>query len=237
MACCKPYIAIEGNIGSGKTTVLKILKDTQPSLFCIEEPVSAFEQFSHHNPLKLSYENPQTNAAIAQHHIIAQACKHYGNKSLLPSRLDHDCMISERSILSPLAFIQNGLLNGTFSSFVSDYLSVELVKKSMNCRPPDFIIYLDVPANRCHFRMLNRGRESEQEGCSQEFLEKLECCYKEVLNTHSDTSKTRVFWLDLSGREPPIVVARRVLELIKEKISGRMYDGKMFAEAANLYDF
>lgn len=232
MRSSKPYIAIEGNIASGKTTVLELLRRTQPSLCCIEEPVFAFQKFLHYDPLKLSYEDPVANAAVAQHHIITQSCEHY-EKSLLPLHFKYECAISERSVLSPMAFIQTALMNKTFSPFVSDYLLVELVKKSRDIRKPDIIVYLDLSAEECYDRVLKRARASEVRGCTLSFLQRLECCYKEILNNHSDASSTPVFWFNLVREDSPKMVARRVLGVIRDV---SFYGGeKNFAEVTDLH--
>ena len=217
MGLGKPYIAIEGNVGSGKTTVLNILRMLQPSFLCVDEPVALFESFLHYNPLMLSYEDPIANAAIAQHHMIDQSCQHY-NKSLQSLTFDspYHCAISERSVLSPMAFIQVNLMNKIFSPFVGDYLSVELFKKSRDLRFPDILIYFDVSAEECYKRTLERGRDAEMRGCTFEFLQRLETSYKAMLERQKET--TKIFLLDIEPKESPEAIAQRVLSLINDVV-------------------
>lgn len=40
----KKFISIEGNIGSGKSTILKIIRENFPELVILDEPLSSWEK-------------------------------------------------------------------------------------------------------------------------------------------------------------------------------------------------
>jgi deoxyguanosine kinase len=54
----KLFISIEGNIGSGKSTIIKIIKDNFPELIILDEPLASWEKVGDKgsvNLLKLYY--------------------------------------------------------------------------------------------------------------------------------------------------------------------------------------
>jgi len=56
------FISIEGNIGSGKSTILKIIKENFPELTILDEPLASWEKVGKNgdvNLLKLYYNNPE----------------------------------------------------------------------------------------------------------------------------------------------------------------------------------
>lgn len=178
------YISIEGIVGSGKTTTLEGLPSVlSPSaIACLPEPVHAFAQYGNaHNPLTLSYDDPMRNAAVAQIHIMRESCKYYNEQLMDSGFTGKPIVISERSVLSPEAFIRAQWHAGVYTDFVRDFLLSELRETNATCIKPDAIIYLDVPPAQCLYRVLERNRSGEK-GCDIVFLRGLQYGHQDMLS-------------------------------------------------------
>lgn len=179
----KIYFAIEGNIGSGKSTLLSTIQRNNPgNIEAIQEPVKEYSSFTgigniHHNPLQESYTDSLRSAGFAQLHILHTSGKYYRRKY---QQSQCSTVVSERSILSPAAFIKAQKQVGNLSAFVADYLEKELGKvhqDSADCFP-DYIIFLDASPELCSQRIDQRSR-SEEQGVSMTYLHAVDKCLKE----------------------------------------------------------
>ena len=72
-------VSLEGLMGAGKSYLLNVIKqsDLMEYVTVCEEPVDQFSKFKTHNPLQLSYENPNRHAGFTQLHIIRVRANHY----------------------------------------------------------------------------------------------------------------------------------------------------------------
>ena len=147
------YHAIEGAVGCGKLTTLNLLKLRNLKAIYYDEPYQAFCHFLSYNPLFEVCKDMQANAGFAQLHILHSSCAHY------PKKNDHlnEVLISERSVISPLLFIEVMSSFGIFSSFCSDYLRHELFLASEMNRIPDHIIFLNLNPLYCLAANLETG--------------------------------------------------------------------------------
>ena len=166
------YFALEGLVGSGKTTCLNHLA-FERDVCCVSEPVHLFEHFQSHNPLALQYSDPLTNAVAAQLHILHVSAAHYGQIPPADALLQDKIILSERSIFSPKVFINANHRRGVFSDFTRDFLLGKLEDVTVDVRKLDAIIYFDAPPYLCKERIANRKREGEESACSQDFLDHL----------------------------------------------------------------
>ena len=174
------YIAVEGLIGSGKTTLCQVLRERQhSSVRVLSEPVDAFQRFKHHNPLRLAYEDPVRNAGIAQVHII-QSSYNYYSKLLSSFKMSSSCLITERSMESPLVFIEANKTRGVHTDFVADFLRDYWSQFNKRVMPPDVIIYLDASPQVCMNRIGVRSREGE-EHCELAYLRAMTLAYERYL--------------------------------------------------------
>ena len=148
------YQATEGTVGCGKSTTLNLLKLSNLKAIYYDEPYQAFCCFLFYNPLFEVCKDMQANARFAQLHILCSSCAHY------PKMNDHlkEVLISERSMISPLVFIETLFSLGTFSSFCSNYLRCKLFLTSIMNRIPDHIIFLNLNLLYCWQQTLLRNR-------------------------------------------------------------------------------
>ena len=151
------YHAIEGTVGCGKSTTLNLLKLGNLKAIYYDEPYQAFCHFLSYNPFFEVCKDMQANARFAQLHILHSSCAHYPKKNDLK-----EVLISKRSVISPLVFIEAMFSLGTLSSFWSDYLRCELFLTSVMNRIPDHIIFLNLNPLYCWQQTLIRNRRLEQ---------------------------------------------------------------------------
>ena len=92
----RPFtVVVEGNIGSGKTTFLEILRKNE-MLQVITEPVEEWRNIGGHNLLKLSYENPTRWSYLF--HSLVQLTMTKNHLLKIPST--KQIKIMERSLFS-----------------------------------------------------------------------------------------------------------------------------------------
>ena len=174
------YVAIEGIIACGKSALLRRLSFDR-DLHCVSEPVHLFQSFGRHNPLALQYTDPSRSLVVAQHHIMRMSAAHY--RAEVPdddALLEGKVILSERSILSPIAFINANYERGQFSDFAREYLLEELQSLSVGVRRPDAVIFISASPDLCQSRIHLRNREGE-EACDMQLQESLARSYEAVL--------------------------------------------------------
>lgn len=187
-------VCIEGNIGSGKSTVLEELGRLRPDLPAFLEPLEAWGDL-----LQLYYQEP-TRWSLA---LQLKALLAFGE----PARCASPCCVVERSPLScrhvfaQMLFNENKLSQGEWDLFkrYSDALGWA----------PDLIIYVHTPYEVCYERMRRRAREAEA-GVDLQYIKRLDFQYETMLRY----ANVRVERLD--GSLPPRDLAARVAQLVDE---------------------
>ena len=105
-------VQIEGNIGSGKSTFIKYIKDNLGKIHpfssglnirYIFEPISDWQNVNNINLLELYYENPQKYAELFQTNAFLTLLK----KSFKIDYIGTDIVIMERSLYSSIFFFVN----------------------------------------------------------------------------------------------------------------------------------
>jgi deoxyguanosine kinase len=140
------YICVEGNIGSGKTTLAKALAKHLRAEFLPE-------QFEKNDLLPLFYEDPDTFAfpleysfLLGRYQQITDAFKH-GKK----------CLVSDYSIYKCRWFAAHNLKRADYVFFKKHFAAIEgqLVK-------PQLIIYLETSTKNLKKNIAARGRPYEK---------------------------------------------------------------------------
>jgi deoxyadenosine/deoxycytidine kinase len=204
------FIAIEGNIGAGKSTLFENIQgymneyelNTDNHIVFLREPVDLWENVKNEegkNMLELFYENPQKYAFEFQTMALTIQIK------LLDETLKNNpqctTIVSERSFSAGHNVFTKMLVDDGYISYIQYEIYKLLVKTRTETENvphigvPDKVLYLDIPANECKKRIGKRGRGGEG-SISLEYLEKCEKYYKKWLFSKS------------TGEENPIQKSR-----------------------------
>lgn len=157
-------ICLEGNIGAGKSEVLKILKEKE---FLVKsEPVEKWTL------LDKFYKDPEIYAFPLQLQILASYADANQN------------IIYERSAFSGLKVFSE-LLYDSLMITKHQYDLLTLCTLDMIHTEPKIIIYLDLDSEECLARIRKRDRKGE-ENITLEYLEKISKKYEIFLHDMKD---------------------------------------------------
>lgn len=150
------YICIEGNIGSGKTTLAKALATKLNSGFLPEE-------FEKNDLLPLFYSNPEVYAFPLEYSFMLNRFQHIIN-AFKPGK---NLMVSDYSIYKCLWFAKVNLGKKDYAFFKKHFQAIE-----SQLPKPDLIIYLDTSTKNLKKNIKARGRVYEQK-IPESYLEKV----------------------------------------------------------------
>jgi len=166
----KPIVlSVEGNIGAGKSTFLKILKKHfgEDSIEVLPEPVERWTNCRGQNMLEAFYKNPERYAYTFQSFAFITRLMEQQKPQTKPIR------ILERSGYSDRCFAENayksGLMNEVEWAAYLEWWS--FFAKSLPGGPSG-ILYLWTEPETCHTRMSIRSR-NEEKGVPIDYLKQL----------------------------------------------------------------
>jgi deoxyadenosine/deoxycytidine kinase len=167
------YVAIEGLIGAGKTTLTKRLAERWSGRIVLEE----FED----NPfLPRFYEDQQRYAFSVELSFLAQRyhqLKRVGERSLFEA-----VTVADYSIGKSLVFAKVTLPPDEYALFLDLYTIMY-----GGLPRPDLLVYLHLPMDRVRERIRSRGRSYEQ-SIPVEYLERLQEGYLDHLQKSASES-------------------------------------------------
>ncbi|OIP03615.1 MAG: hypothetical protein AUJ97_04215 [Bacteroidetes bacterium CG2_30_32_10] len=161
------YIAIEGNIGAGKTSLTKMISEQFNAKLILE-------QFADNPFLPKFYENPSKYAFALELSFVAERYKQL-TEQLYNQDLFKSFTISDYFINKSLIFAQKTLEKEEFSLFVKLFTIIYT-----NIPKPDLFVFLHVEIERLLFNISKRGRDYEQ-NISREYLEKIHQGYMDFI--------------------------------------------------------
>lgn len=192
------YIAVEGNIGSGKTTLAQKLAAHYNAQLILEE-------FQNNPFLEKFYKEPARYAFPLELSFLAD--RYQQLKTVLPQQdLFADTIISDYIFPKTKIFAKNNLDESEYELFsrMADILRIELQK-------PDLLIYLECSVPKLQQNIKARGRAFEQE-IEDSYLQKLDSGYQTFLKTE----QMRLLRVDVNHadlrEEQPFQKLIRVLE-------------------------
>lgn len=185
------YVTIEGNIGSGKSTMIGHIRERFPDYRIVDEPVhiwQALKDEANRSLLELFYTDKkrwsytfQSSAFITRimgsSKAIGKATEDIKNK-----QADKLVILSERSILTDRHVFASMLrddnslnpLEWELYTYWFDHFSKDITL--------DGIIYVTTDSNVCSDRIKTRGRQGE-EGIPQEYLDQLTKYHEQWLSS------------------------------------------------------
>ncbi len=177
------FIAVEGNIGAGKTTLAKQLAEHYNATLLLE-------QFAENPFLPLFYEDKQRHALPVElsfltdrYEQLQAALKEHNNSNGL--------LIADYSIYKSPLFARNNLNDTEFALYsrIHDLIKTHIPK-------PDLFIYLHTPIDRLQRQIKKRGRSYEQD-ITDHYLEEIEAAYGQYFKKDA----TDVLWIDNAETE------------------------------------
>lgn len=183
-------VCVEGNIGAGKSTALEAFSRLRPDVPVFPEPVDEWGDM-----LGRFYEDPRRWALPFSLKVLLgfQRARHD------PVAVVERCPGSCRHVFSQLHFNDGHMTPEEWGVF-KDYCD-ELWWE------PDAIVYVHLPADQCHARMVARGRPEERDVDIQ-YLKRLEFQYETMLR-YSPVPVIRV-----DGTRPPEDIARAIADAL-----------------------
>ena len=166
-----PFIAIEGNIGSGKTTFSEMLAEQFQCKLILE-------QFSDNPFLPKFYEYPERHAFPLELFFMAERYQQLGE--LTSGDLFATQVVSDYFFMKSKLFAQNNLKEDELLLF--NRLSDIALK---NLPRPDVLLYLHSDVNRLQLNIRKRGRDYEQ-NISDEYLLQIQERYFDYFKKQKD---------------------------------------------------
>tara|TARA_B100001250_G_C19715970_1_gene751491 strand:- start:126 stop:758 length:633 start_codon:yes stop_codon:yes gene_type:complete len=160
------HIAIEGNIGSGKTTLARML-----SVDCNMKLI--LEEFSENPFLPKFYKQPDKNAFPLELFFMAE--RYHQLKNLKGQDLFQPQVISDYFFVKSKLFAKNNLKNDEVQLFnrLFDIMFSSISK-------PDLVVYLYAEISRLQKNIKKRGRDFEQ-NISNYYLQNIQEIYLDYL--------------------------------------------------------
>ena len=176
------YLVIEGNIGSGKTSLCrKLASDLNGKLI--------LEEFADNPFLPKFYKDSEKNAFPLELFFMAERFQQLSNEKNI-NDLFSDVIISDYSFFKSRLFAQNNLKDDELNLFNRLYKIMFSTVKN-----PELLVYIHSDINRLQENIKERGREYEK-NISDNYLKEIESIYFEYLRKQRDFP---VLFIDVSN--------------------------------------
>jgi deoxyadenosine/deoxycytidine kinase len=216
-------ISIEGNIGSGKSTILKELEKmnyNESDVIFVHEPVSEWLniKLGDKNALELFYENQKENSFWFQ--ILAYITRLRNLLSILENNSKDKIIICERSIYTDKyvfakMLYESGNINEmewlTYSYWFDTF------KKQTKI---DLILYVNTDPEECFNRIIKRNRLEEIDKISKEYL--INCHDKHTEWFNEKDMNTKIFRID--GKDTVENIMKIVKHIICDIIISKKFE-------------
>ena len=176
------FIAIEGNIGAGKSTLVNMLSD-------ILKAKKIMEEFEDNSFLPKFYENRSRYAFPLEMSFLAARFNQL-KKQLVEDKLFGEPIISDYIFAKCLLFSQNTLDDDEYKLYRQMF---EII--NFQIPQPDLLVYLHAPIEKLQWNISNRGRVYEKK-IEDNYLQSLQETYFKYMNSQTNT---RVLVINCAG--------------------------------------
>lgn len=163
------YIAIEGNIGAGKTTLARLLAARLDARLVLEE-------FADNTFLPKFYADPERWAFPLELSFLADRYKQLKDFVATPD-LFAQPVITDYLFIKSRLFARINLDDAEFELFAKVYDVMQL-----HLPPPDVLLFLHAPVDTLQAHIRERGRDYEQ-AIADDYLNRVSKIYYEYLAT------------------------------------------------------
>lgn len=171
METSNPFVAIEGNIGAGKTTLAGMLAEELEAHLILE-------QFTDNPFLPLFYKNPERYAFPVELFFMSERHKQLQEHFVQPSLFQRPT-ISDYFFYKTLLFARHNLVDEEYRLFRRLFNTLNSAFPH-----PDLLIYLHRPVHQLQTNIKNRGRQFETE-ISDTYLEQVAQAYLSYFRTET----------------------------------------------------
>jgi deoxyadenosine/deoxycytidine kinase len=176
------FIAIEGNIGAGKSTLVNMLAE-------LLQAKKIMEEFEDNSFLPKFYENRSRYAFPLEMSFLAARFNQL-KKHLVEENLFGEPIISDYVFAKCLLFSQNTLDDDEYKLYRQMFEIINL-----QIPQPDLLVYLHAPIEKLQWNILNRGRVYEKK-IEDNYLQSLQETYFKYMNSQVNT---RVLVVNCAG--------------------------------------
>jgi deoxyguanosine kinase len=204
-------ISIEGNIGSGKSTLVEYLKSLGKYIF-VDEPVNEWLTIKDNtgsNALECFYKNQKENAFCFQ--VLAYITRLKKLIDTVKNNSSNNIIITERSIetdrnVFAKMLYEDGLISSieweTYNYWFDTFKEVSKV---------DLIIYIKTSPDKCLERINIRNR-MEESNIKTEYLEKCNKYHNDWLNNDNNNEI-----ITINGHDSIDIIRNNVLNILEKK--------------------
>lgn len=187
-------ISIEGNIGSGKSTIINYLKSiNSDNIIFVDEPVSEWTNINGVNALDHFYKDQKNNsfwfqilAYITRLKKLLDVIKNNKNKIIISER----SIYTDKYVFAQMLY-EMGYLNEmewlTYNYWFDSFKEETKI---------DVVLYVNTDPEECYNRIHKRNRSEEINSITVEYLKK---CHKKHLNWLSDNDDFNV--IEINGHQ------------------------------------
>lgn len=207
------FIAIEGSIGAGKTTLAKILSKSLNAQLILE-------QFSDNPFLPHFYSNPERHAFSVELFFMAERHKQFQEHFQTPSLFSKQQIVSDYIFEKTVLFAQKNLNKDEFKLFQRLFSILQSQFKH-----PDILIYLYRDVDILLKNIEKRGRSYEA-NISADYLQTIQTGYLDYFKTIDHYPILILDLADLDFTENQIF-KKKLLQRLAEKHDNGMKTIKM----------
>jgi deoxyguanosine kinase len=200
------FVAIEGCIGSGKTTLAKLLAEKLNARLLLE-------RFRENAFLESFYEDPKRYAFPTEMSFLAD--RYQQMSGFFEPDIFQPMVISDYMPYKSLIFAQQNLDNNEFNLY-KDFHSLSLAKLVQ----PDLILHLNRPTNTLLELIKKRGRSFEK-GINPDYLNKLKTAYSQAYRSIEGIGRIAVLELADADFVEDIGLIERIADLVLQERSNK----------------